>query len=752
MKLIIAEKPQLARVIADALGIISREEGYIKCRENYTVTWALGHILEIKKPEELNPNYKLWKTEDLPLKVRPLQLKPIPDKIKQFNIIKDLLKKADIVVNAGDPDDEGQLLIREILDYLKFKGDVKRVLLNDLNIEAAKKAMLNLKPDSDFNGMYYKALARSQADYIFGLNLTRAYTLVARSNNLSGVYSIGRVQTPTLGLIVRRFLDNKNHKASYYYNLNGKFDFGGKLIEAELIITDDIVSSQVIENSKKKQIIDEKIANEIATICENQVATILNSSIEYKSKIAPLPFALLDLQTIANNRHGYSADETLKITQTLREKHKAITYNRSDCRYLSSEQFEQAPQTLNFLKKVFPELPFNLVDEKQKSRAFNDNKITAHTGIIPVVPDDFKLSNLSDKERNIYQAIVEQYLIQFLPEKKYNLASISIQCGNYQYKTSATMITDYGWSKLVSDQAEDDSNNTHFDLVSSLQKGEDGTCECVNVHKAKTKPLPLYTDATLLKDLQRIAQYVENPKLRKLLIEKDKERGDDEKGGIGTPATRGAIIKNLNDKGFFEYHQKKIIPTQKGIEFINALPHIVTVPDTTALWFEQQLEIEQGKLSLDEFLNKIEEFVTEQVELAKNVKLELKGEPCNICGNGVMVLKNSKDNKSKFFSCSNYPECKSILPALNNNIIPSCPCCNKTLKTTSKTIYCDCGLTIWRNQLGKELSDTQLLTLLTKGKTGIIKGFISKAGKEFEAKLILDKANKKISLDFNKKR
>ncbi|MBI0006985.1 DNA topoisomerase III [Gilliamella sp. W8126] len=742
MNLIIAEKPQLAQVISEALGVINKKDGYIECKSNYTVTWALGHVLEIKKPEEINPDYKIWKSEDLPLKIRPLELQPIAGKLKQFNTIKNLLKQASIVINAGDPDDEGQLLIREILDYTNFKGTVKRLLLNDLNIDAAKKAMSDLKNDSDYDGMYYKALARSQADYIFGINLTRAYTLAARSKNLDGVYSVGRVQTPTLGLIVNRFLANKNHIESYYYNVSAEFDFSEKKINARLLITDNINSDS------EKKLIDENIANKIASECKNKAASVLDRKVESKTKKAPLPFSLLDLQVLANNKFGYLADETLKATQSLREKYKAITYNRSDCRYLTSEQFASAPATLDFLKNWFKKLPWDIVDATRKSKAFNDKKVTAHTGIIPVVPDKFDISNLSDKETNIYNLIVEQYIIQFLPDKTYQLATLLIECCNYQFKTSSINITEPGWSNLISDL--DEIDNVDFEYIVSLEKNDSGICNDTNIKKNKTRPLPLYTDATLLQDLQSVSKYVNDPLLRNLLIEKDEDRGDEEKGGIGTPATRSQIISNLNAKGFFEYKQKKLVPTEKGINFINALPKIVTVPDMTAVWFEQQRDIEQGKLKLEDFINQIDKFVEEQIKLSLNTDLELpKGQPCK-CGAGTMILKIFKDNK--FFSCSNYPECKITLPALNNRPAPLCPCCNSNLKINFKVISCECGLTIWQTQFSKELNESQLFSLLTNGKTNFIKGFKSKAGKDFSAKLILDKKSKKINLEFEKKK
>ncbi|MDG2957057.1 DNA topoisomerase 3 [Bisgaard Taxon 10/6] len=750
MKLVIAEKPQLGAIIAEAIGIISRKNGYIECKYDYCVTWAVGHILELKKPGEINSSYEEWKEEDLPLKVRPLQLKPSPDKADQFSIIESLLGKAEIVVNAGDPDDEGQLLIQEILEYTHYKGGVKRLLLNDLNVEAAKKAMQDLRDNADFQGMYKKALARSQADYLFGLNLTRAYTLAARKKGIRGVYTVGRVQTPVLGLIVRRWEANKLHKESYYYNVSGDFAFQTQKLNAKLIVTDKI-STQTDDNEdkKEKRITDETIAKSIAVACKNQPATVLSSRVEEKKMAAPLPFALLDLQARANEKYGFSADDTLNITQSLREKHRAITYNRSDCRYLTTEQFEDAPKTLDFLAKHIPGLPFNNADRTQKSRAFNDKKVSAHTGIIPVVSgkSDFSLDKMTDKERKIYLEIVQQYLIQFLPDKKFDFAAVTIQCNDYEFKVTASKITDYGWSKLVPDDSGENEDHSLFLLLSQLQENNAGNCENINAQKEKTKPLPLYTDATLLRDLQRVARYVEDPTLRKVLIEKDKGR-EGENGGIGTPATRSSIIQNLFEREFIAYQGKKILPTQKGYDFIKALPKIITVPDTTALWFEQQLEIEQGTLSVDEFLDGIEKFIDEQIKLSSQIELELKGEKCKVCKSGVMVLRRAKESGNMFFCCSNYPNCKTFVPALGTVPIPQCPYCHGQFRVNSKAISCECGFTLWRTIAQKELTDAQILSLLTKGKTAKIKGFVSsKTDKTFEAKLVLTK-DKKVSFEF----
>lgn len=485
MKLIIAEKPQLAQVIAEAIGIVSRKEGYIECKNGYVVTNAIGHILSAKMPEEINPEYKEWRLEHLPLKVRPIPLKVIADKTNQFNIIKGLLAKADTVINAGDPDDEGQLLVDEIIEFCQFKGEQQRILVNDLKVESAKKALDKIEPNSKYIGMRNKALARSQADYIVGLNFTRVYSIFARRKGFTGKLTVGRVQTPTLALIVRRYLANKNHKESFYYNLNGNFAFGANQLNAKLAITDNIPTDPTSE--KEKRIIDKNIAEAIKTACDNAPCSILSRTIEDKSTPAPLPFSLLDLQVRLNNKYGYSSDDVLKITQNLREKHRAITYNRSDCRYLTEEQFNEAPQTLDFLVKLYPELPTEQLDKQKKGRAFNPNKVTAHTAIIPVT-GSYKLSDFTEEERRVFTEIAQQYFIQFLPEKTYQQATVTIACNDYQFKTTANQVNNHGWSKLVQDDEAESEDNTIFTLLTSLNEAEQGSCSNIEIKQEKQNP------------------------------------------------------------------------------------------------------------------------------------------------------------------------------------------------------------------------------------------------------------------------
>lgn len=740
MKLVIAEKPQLGQVIAQAIGIKNRQDGYYECHNDYVVTWCIGHILELAKPESYNPNYKNWVLADLPLKLRPLKMEIKPSTAKQFEVVKKLLSTAKTVVNAGDFDDEGQLLIREVLEFCEFNGDVLRIIVNDLNVEAVKKALNNLEPDSKYDGMYKKALARSQADFLFGINLSRAYTLSAQKKGFNEVFSVGRVQTPTLGLIVRRFLLNKNHQSAFFYTVNGLFNFEGNEINSKLIINETIPNDE-------NRITDKSVADLIKSTCENQTAVVKENEVKHTKKPAPLPFSLLDLQAKMNDTYGFSADKTLKITQDLREKHKAITYNRSDCRYLTTEQLSDAPKTIEFLKAIIQDVNYELLNTGTPSRAFNDEKVSAHTGIIPV-PGAFKESDLSNDEKKVYQAIAYQYLIQFAPDKEYDTCTVVFSCGQYEFKSSAVNVTKQGWADLVAenDNQEDEDSLSDYSLLLSLEKNQPGSCKNILISQQKTKPLPIYTESTLLKDLQRVAKYVEDPKIKALLLEKDQGR-EGENGGIGTPATRSAIIKSLNDKGYFLYEGKKLIPTQKGIDFINAVPENISRPDVTALWFEKQLEIESGSLTVDDFLNELEIFINEQIATASDLNIELKGEACQVCNNGVMTLK--KGSKGDFLACSNYPNCKHTQSLLNNEPLPGCPCCSKPLRNSQKAINCDCGLTVWKTLSEKTLSDSQLLNLLKKGKTTTIKGFKSKAGKEFDAVLTLDTQNKKVSFLFD---
>ncbi|EHY0513204.1 DNA topoisomerase III, partial [Campylobacter jejuni] len=417
MRLFIAEKPELGKAIAEGLdGNYKSGEGYIQKGDNI-VTWAFGHILELAKPEEYDEKYKLWKLEDLPLPIKEFKYLPKKESKKQLKIICDLIHSDKItsIVNCGDADDEGQILVDEIIQYSKTSKPVFRVLINDLTPKAVKEEIAKIKPNADFKGMSERGFARSQADWIVGINLTRAYTIMARKNGYEGILSVGRVQTPILALIVNRDKEFENFKSINYYSLLGDFNINNNTIKARLKTED--------------KILDENLAKEIKESCENQNAKI-NLKIENKKEYPPLPYNLLVLQAECAKLFGFSPDKTLEITQNLREKHKAITYNRSDCQYLPETMFEQAPNILNIIKENL-----NSNDEIQaliassdltiKSKAFNDANISAHYGIIPT--QNKISSQLTQDELVVYNLIAKRFIIQFFHPREYQTTTINLE-------------------------------------------------------------------------------------------------------------------------------------------------------------------------------------------------------------------------------------------------------------------------------------------------------------------------------------
>lgn len=578
MRLFIAEKPELGRAIAEGLdGNYKSGEGYIQKGDNI-VTWAFGHILELAKPEEYDEKYKLWKLEDLPLPIKEFKYLPKKESKKQLKIICDLIHSDKItsIVNCGDADDEGQILVDEIIQYSKTSKPVFRVLINDLTPKAVKEEIAKIKPNADFKGMSERGFARSQADWIVGINLTRAYTIMARKNGYEGILSVGRVQTPILSLIVNRDKEFENFKSINYYSLLGDFNINNNTIKARLKTED--------------KILDENLAKEIKESCENQNAKI-NLKIENKKEYPPLPYNLLVLQAECAKLFGFSPDKTLEITQILREKHKAITYNRSDCQYLPETMFEQAPNILNIIKENL-----NSNDEIQaliassdltiKSKAFNDANISAHYGIIPT--QNKISSQLTQDELVVYNLIAKRFIIQFFHPREYQTTTINLEVNQRIFTATQNKTTKSGFRSLwqnIDSEEEQENNENDINDLSILKNGDIAKCSLIQIEKKQTKPRPYYTMTTLLKDLNSVAKYVSDERIKKLLIEKDKDKKG-ESGGIGTPATRSNHIKTLIEREYIEVSKDKkqiIKSTKKGRDLIKLSPKSLITPDMTAL-------------------------------------------------------------------------------------------------------------------------------------------------------------------------
>ncbi len=690
--LFIAEKPELGRAIADAISSNqSKQDGYIKV-EDSIVTWCFGHLLRLKNPDEYDSNLKKWSFDTLPLPIKSMQLKPIEGKTKQINTVKDLIKQASVIVNAGDPDEEGQLLVDELLLYLKqdpYSSNVKRILINDNTSKAVQKSLANLKPNSEFKGLNDSAYCRSVADYKYGLNLTRAYTLKAKENNNSSVLSVGRVQTPILNLVYTREKEVKSHVKEVFYNLKTDNNF-------------------IFNIPKERQ--EDKLCKDVSYIEEiKQQASSNNdfkiTSIEIKKEeVAPLlPYNLLELQADANRRYKLKPDTVKDITQSLREKHKAITYNRSDCQYLTDEHYEQKDEVINSIKSNLDIFSSLEVDTGLKSKAFNNKNVSAHHGIIPTV-NNVDTSKLTRDELNIYTLIAKRYLIQFLPNRvneKTKYTAINNTKLEFNATTSKTL--SLGWQEFYfgKEAIDKDESKTKEEnsQTYSYKQGEPANFSAFNIAKGETKPKTLYTFATLLKQLTNVTPYVKDAKIKALFKEKDKDKKG-ESGGIGTPATRDAIIKNLFDRNFLQEQKGKIVTTSLGKEFLECLPESAKSVDLTALWAEKQSDIKANKLTTDEFIKEIDLVVESEVETIKNTNLNIKSNQelgkhkCKTC-NVQNVVKTGK--YGKFETC---PKCRTIYKDENKTKAEvsnhSCPSCkegklirrpSKKKNKQGKTIY-----------------------------------------------------------------
>lgn len=681
--LIIAEKPELAKSIVNAInGKLNKKEGYFE-KGNYIVTWAYGHILRLKTPEEYDENNKNWEMKQLPIYFKNWGKIPIAKTKKQFNIIKKLINECDEIINAGDIDEEGQLLVDEIIQYCGFKGTIKRIQTSAFNEDYLKKALKNLEPNSKYENWGKSANARAIADYMVGINLSRYFSLLNGTT-----LSVGRVQTPTLGLVVNRDLAIENHIKEKYYDGYVDIDVDDNIVKAKLEDKDNTK----YKNKDELKIILDKFCNKNLKV---------NITKQIKNEYAPLPFNLTKLQSHISKKYKIKPDETLKITQDLREKYHAITYNRSDSQYLNEEHYKEAPK---IIKQVLSNINLQLdidYNNLPHSKCFDDSKVTAHHGIIPTLVD-LDLYKMNEKEQKVYKEICMYYLIQFLEpiNKEITYLETEEQDG-YKFKASSTKILDKGFKKYL----DNDNNDNQETLLSKLKEGlYNGIIKTNEIKEIETKPLARYTQASLIEDMTRISKYVDDPEIKEVLKRKDKDK-EGENGSIGTSATRASIIQNLLKRGYIKEEKDKIISTELGREYYNILPNEWKKADLTAKWWIIQEEIRDGK--------------ADQNQLLDSILFEIKA---LLTTEDVSKFKLKKDYKS------------------NKTIIGQCPICGKEIIESSKSFYCSgykdgCQFSIWKIIAGKKLTKTNIMQLLEKGITTEIKGFKSKSGKQFNAKL-----------------
>ena len=457
MRLFIAEKPSLARAIADVLPKPHRKgDGFIECGNGQVVTWCIGHLLEQAQPDAYDSRYARWNLADLPIVPEKWQLQPRPSVTKQLNVIKRFLHEASEIVHAGDPDREGQLLVDEVLDYLQLapekRQQVQRCLINDLNPQAVERAIDRLRSNSEFVPLCVSALARARADWLYGINMTRAYTILGRNAGYQGVLSVGRVQTPVLGLVVRRDEEIENFVAKDFFEVKAHI-----VTPADERFTAIWQPSEACEpyQDEEGRLLHRPLAEHVVNRISGQPAIVTSYNDKRESESAPLPFSLSALQIEAAKRFGLSAQNVLDICQKLYETHKLITYPRSDCRYLPEEHFAGRHAVMNAISVHAPDLlPQSVVDPDIRNRCWDDKKVDAHHAIIPTARSS--AINLTENEAKVYNLIARQYLMQFCPDAVFRKCVIELDIAKGKFVTKARFLAEAGWRTLLGSKERDE--------------------------------------------------------------------------------------------------------------------------------------------------------------------------------------------------------------------------------------------------------------------------------------------------------
>ena len=611
MRLFIAEKPSLARAIADVLPKPhSRGDGFIKCGENDYVTWCVGHLLEQAEPEAYNPIFKQWRLEHLPIIPDKWQLIPRKDVAKQLKTLEKLIHQADELVNAGDPDREGQLLVDEVFSYANLsvekRDQIKRCLISDLNPSAVEKAVQKLQPNRNFIPLATSALARARADWLYGINMTRAYTIRGRQAGYHGVLSVGRVQTPVLGLIVRRDFEIEHFQPKDFFEVVAHIQNEKTTENSTALFTFTALwqPSKACEDYQDEdgRVLSQSLAKNVVKRIKQQPAEVMEYSDKREKETAPLPYSLSALQIDAAKRFGLSAQEVLDICQRLYETHKLITYPRSDCRYLPEEHFAERMAVLNAISTHAPTyrtLP-DILNMEQRNRCWNDKKVEAHHAIIPTAKN--RTVNLTQQELNVYTLIARQYLMQFCPDAEYRKSKITLNIAGGTFIAQARNLQTAGWKTLWG--KEDNDEEQQEPLLPRVKKGQILFCQKGEIISKKTQPPKPFTDATLLSAMTGIARFVQDKELKKILRETD---------GLGTEATRAGIIELLFKRGFLYKKGKNIHSSEAGRILIQALPDMATQPDMTAHWESQLTGISQKQTSYQQFMETLTQMLPDLV-------------------------------------------------------------------------------------------------------------------------------------------
>ncbi len=658
MRVFLCEKPSQGKDIAKALGARQRGDGCIN-GNGIVVTWCIGHLIEAAPPEAYGEQYKRWSLDQLPIIPQQWRSEVKTSTATQFKAVRQLIGKATELVIATDADREGEMIARELLDLCGYRGPIQRLWLSALNDASIRKALETLKPGSETLPLYFSALARSRADWLIGMNLSRLFTLLGRQAGYQGVLSVGRVQTPTLRLVVDRDREIAAFVSVPYWDIEVVLSHAGQTFVAHWTAP---VGSMDQAGRCIQQPVAQQALNVLRAASEAQLVSIETERIR---EAPPLPFDLGTLQEVCSRQFGLDVQETLDIAQALYETHKATTYPRSDSGYLPESMLAEVPTVLNALIMTDPGIRplIDRLDRNQRSRAWNDAKITAHHGIIPTL-EPANLSAMSEKEKAVYRLIRSHYLAQFLPHHEFDRTIAEFFAGSETLVAGGKQVIVPGWhlaqvgndpdgsrTGKKSDGDEEDTTR-RSQVLPPLVKGARCAIGDVDLKALKTMPPKPYTQGELVKAMKSVAKLVTDPRLKQKLKETT---------GIGTEATRAGIITGLINRGYLTKKGRSISASDAAITLIDAVPPAIADPGTTAIW-EQALDmIEAGQMTLDGFIGKQSAWIAQLVEQHRGASLAIRvpeGPACPLCGN---PTRQQSGKAGAFWSCSRYPECKGTV-------------------------------------------------------------------------------------------
>lgn len=669
-RLIIAEKPDMGKKIALALAHPHRSKpGYIETGDGI-VSWCKGHLFESFSPEDYNPKWEKWNINDLPLLIDEWKIKPTASKKSQLDILKTLLKNSSEVINAGDPGREGQLIVDELLFYFNYKKPTKRLLLHSLDKKTITKAFNELKNNKEYYNLYLAGVARGFADWLIGMNGTRLYTLLAQKTGYKGVLSVGRVQSPTISIVVNRDLEIENFIPHDYYSISATFDINNTNIKSYWK-PQDSTPEKLLDSEKR--LIDLNYANDIIKKTLHKNGTVIDYLVESHKENPKLPYNLSKLQIYAIKKWGVSAKDVLEACQSLYETHEALSYPRTDCQYLPENIFPESKSILDSVSKNISSLS-NLIssaDFSIKSSAWNDKQLSDHYGLIPtnkIIPD---MNILTKLEKLIYERVCKVFLSQFYPPCKYTTVNISILCENELFKSYGKTINFIGWRSLFNNEEDEESQNDEEQNLPPLSIGDTLLCSSNNLDSKKTTPPLSFSEASLLEAMTNVHTLVSDP------IQKAKLK---EKKGIGQEATRTPMLENLYKRGLLIKEKTKIKSSEAARELVKILPKKITDPSLTAIWEDALDKISNGTISFDSFKNKQTEWVKSLIDSNKNINLSISqtktnssnsnisstkntsntnqnNKKCPQCSDGFLIKRVAKTSKKEFLGCNKWPTC-----------------------------------------------------------------------------------------------